>query len=118
MNISKLLLRFFLTVAFVLCVFAFLGQSTGPLLADGTVPPRPAPDSSVTASATDSASAPEDHSPGLALTTRSKSNSTNASSVRTSPLMQLAACVPQGSYCEKNSDCCQGACTPRGKCGR
>jgi hypothetical protein len=38
---SKLLLRFSLTTAFVFCVFSFLGQSTGPLLADGALVLQP-----------------------------------------------------------------------------
>ncbi len=37
MQESKIQLRFFLTTVFVFCVFAFSGQSMGPLLADGTV---------------------------------------------------------------------------------
>lgn len=28
------------------------------------------------------------------------------------------ACYDQGSSCKSNSDCCAGACSPRGKCGR
>jgi hypothetical protein len=33
------------------------------------------------------------------------------------PIMK-AACMEQGSACKQNSDCCQGLCNPRGKCGR
>lgn len=28
------------------------------------------------------------------------------------------ACYDQGSACKSNSDCCTGACSPRGKCAR
>ena len=41
MKISKLLLGFFITTSFISCVFAFSGQSTRPMLADGATVPQP-----------------------------------------------------------------------------
>jgi hypothetical protein len=38
---SKPLLGFFATVSFISCVFAFLGQSTRPISADGAIVPQP-----------------------------------------------------------------------------
>ena len=37
---SKPLLRCFIAISFVSCVFAFLGQSTRPMLADDAIVPR------------------------------------------------------------------------------
>jgi len=36
---SKRLIGFFVTISFVSCVFAFLGQSTRPMLADDAIVP-------------------------------------------------------------------------------
>jgi hypothetical protein len=40
-KISKLLLGFFVTTSFISCVFAFSGQSTRPMLAEGAIVPQP-----------------------------------------------------------------------------
>jgi hypothetical protein len=78
-----------LTTAISLCVFALLGEGTGPLLADGTVVPQLFQNSVVT------------------------------SKVRIAPLTKVAACMPQDSSCTKGSDCCSGFCDPRhNKCGK
>ena len=37
---SKPLLGFFVAISFISCVFAFLGQSTRPMLADDAIVPR------------------------------------------------------------------------------
>ena len=96
MKASKLLLGFFLTLTF--CVLALLAQSTRPLLADGTVAPSSIQMNVVTPLAKDAQSAPKD---------------------RSTPLMKVAACLPMGSSCSKNSDCCEQNCNPaHGKCGR
>jgi len=57
---SKPLLGFFVAILFVSCVFAFLGQSTRPTLADGAIVPQP-----VSYSPMDGASIP----PGLTART-------------------------------------------------
>ena len=84
-NNSKPLLGFFVAISFVSCVFAFLGQSTRPTLADGAIVPQP-----VSYSPMDGAFIPS----GL--------------TARTSKLRM--ACYPAGVGCTKNSDCCTGFC--------
>jgi hypothetical protein len=83
---SKLLLRFSLTSAFVFCVFGFLAQSTGPLLADGALAPELV-----------------SYSPGDAMP------SPRGSMV--SPKTIRMACYPARARCAKDSDCCTGHCT-------
>jgi hypothetical protein len=90
MKKSRLVLGFSLAIAFGLCAVAFLGQSTGPLLADGAVAPQSFQGGNVTIAA---------------------KNAT--------PLTRVAACLPEGSSCSKGSDCCSGSCLPQhSKCGR
>jgi hypothetical protein len=81
---SKLLLRFSLTAAFVFCVFGLLGQSTGPLLADGALVPEFVL-----------------YSPGDAI-----SSPTGAATNKTIRM----ACYPARARCTKDSDCCAGHC--------
>jgi hypothetical protein len=78
---SKLLLRFSLTAAVVFCVFGFLGQSTGPLLADGAL-------------------VPVSYSPGDAM------SSPTGSMVATKTIKM--ACYAARARCVKDSDCCSG----------
>jgi hypothetical protein len=89
MKASKLLLGFSLTLT--LCAIAFLGESTGPLLADGTVAPSSFQTNVISPSAKDAQSAPKD---------------------RSTPLMRVAACLPAGASCNKDADCCTQSCTP------
>jgi hypothetical protein len=84
-KISKLLLGFSLTIAFISCVFAFLGQSTRPMLADGAIVPQPV-----------------SYSPMVGASIAS------GLTARTSKLRM--ACYPAGGECTKNSDCCTGFC--------
>ena len=85
MKESKLLLGFSLTTAFVFCIFAFLGQSTRPILADGALLPQPV--SYSLAEATPSPAAPI----------------AGAKTIR-------MACYPLRGGCTKDSDCCSGHC--------
>jgi len=73
------------TTAFVFCVFAFLGQGTAPLLADGALVPQ-----LVSYSSADPMSSP-------------------TSSVATTKKIRVG-CYPAKSLCTKNSDCCSGQC--------
>jgi hypothetical protein len=82
---SKSLLGFFLTTAFVFCVFGFLGQSTGPLLADGAL-------------------VPVSYSPGEAI------SSPTGSTPATKAIRM--ACYSARARCSKDSDCCSGHCNP------
>jgi hypothetical protein len=84
-KISKLLLGFFVTIAFISCVFAFLGQSARPVLADGAIVPQP-----ISYSPIDAIPSP------------------SGSMARTKKIRM--ACYPAGGECLKNSDCCTGFC--------
>jgi len=74
-----------LTTAIVLCVFAFLGQTTHPILADGAIVPQP-----VSYSPMDGISSP------------------SGPMARTKEIRM--ACYPVGGECTHNSDCCTGSC--------
>jgi hypothetical protein len=82
---SGILLRFFVTISFISCVFAFLSQNMRPILADGAIALQ-----SVSYSPTDAISSPSD------------------SVTRTKKIR--VACYPVGGECTKNSDCCSGFC--------
>jgi hypothetical protein len=75
--------RFSRATAFLLCVFAFLGQGTVPLLADSTVEPQAV-----------------SYSSGDTITPAKNSITEK---IRT-------ACYPVHGECTKNSDCCSGIC--------
>jgi len=73
-----------LTAAFVLCVFAFLGQGS-PTLAQSAVVPKP-----ISYSPMDAVPSP------------------SGSMAKIKKLRM--ACYPAGGECTKNSDCCTGFC--------
>jgi hypothetical protein len=89
MKASKLLLGFSLTLT--LCAIAFLSQSTGPLLANGTAAPSSFQTNVISPSAKDAQSAPKN---------------------RSTPLTKIAACLPGGASCNSNADCCSQSCLP------
>ena len=78
-------LRCFIAIWFVSCVFAFLGQSTRPMLADDAIVPRAI-----------------SHSPMNAI------SSPSGSMARTKKITQ--GCYPVGGDCTQNSQCCTGFC--------
>ena len=82
---SKPLLGLFVAISFISCVFAFLGQSTRPMLADDAIVPRAI-----------------SYSPMKAI------SSPSGSMARTKKIRM--ACYPVGGECTKNSDCCTGFC--------
>ena len=82
---SKPRLRCFIAISFVSCVFAFLGQSTRPMLADDAIVPRAI-----------------SHSPMNAI------SSPSGSMARTKKITQ--GCYPVGGECTQNSQCCTGFC--------
>jgi hypothetical protein len=84
-KISKPLLGFFVSILFISCVFAFLGQSKHPILADVAIAPLP-----VSYSPMDAMPSP---SGSMARTKKTR-----------------MACYPVGGECTKNSDCCTGFC--------
>ena len=82
---SKPRLRCFIAISFVSCVFAFLGQSTRPMLADDAIVPRVI-----------------SHPPMNAI------SSPSGSMARTRKITQ--GCYPVGGECTQNSQCCTGFC--------
>jgi hypothetical protein len=82
---SKPLLGFFVAISFISCVFAFLGQSTRPMLADDAIVSRAI-----------------SHSPMNAI------SSPSGSIARTKRITQ--GCYPVGGDCTQNSQCCTGFC--------
>jgi hypothetical protein len=82
---SKLLLGFFVTISFISFVFAFLGQSTRPMLADGGIAPQP-----------------------VSYTPADATSSQSGSMARTKKMRM--ACYPVGGDCTKHSECCTGFC--------
>ena len=82
---SKPRLRCFIAISFVSCVFAFLGQSTRPMLADDAIAPPAI-----------------SHSPMNAIF------SPSGSMVRTKKITQ--GCYPVGGDCTQNSQCCTEFC--------
>ena len=109
MKVLKLLLGFSLVLAFVLCVFALLGQSTVSLLAEGTDAPRSANDI-VTALADDAMSAPVDRSTGMSSTVPMRSKLPTA--IGLSPFRHRVklVCENYGHLCKTDADCCAGHC--------
>jgi hypothetical protein len=105
MKVLKLLLGFSLVLAFVLCVFALLGQSTSPLLADGTDAPRSTNDI-VAALGDDAVSAPVDRSTGMSSTMPMRSK------LPMSPFRHRVktVCENYGHPCNTDADCCTGHC--------
>ena len=82
---SKPLRGFFVAISFISCVFAFLGQSTRPMLADDDIVPRAV-----------------SYSPMNAI------SSPSGSMARTKKITQ--GCYPVGGECTQNSQCCTGFC--------
>jgi hypothetical protein len=82
---GKPLLGFYPNTAFVFFVFAFLGQSAGPLLADGAFVRQ-----SVSYSTVDAVSSPT-------------SSTAGNKKIR-------MTCYPARTGCTKDSDCCSGHC--------
>jgi len=82
---SKLLLGFFVAISFISCVFAFLSQSTRPMLADDAIVPRAV-----------------SYSPMNAI------SSPSGSMAKTRKITQ--GCYPVGGECTQNSQCCTGFC--------
>jgi hypothetical protein len=82
---SKPLLGLLVSISFISCVVAFLGQSTRPMLADDAIVPRAI-----------------SYSPMKAI------SSPSGSMARTKKITQ--GCYPVGGDCTQNSQCCTGFC--------
>ena len=99
---------FGLTTAIALGVFTFLGNSTGPLLADVAVAPRSLQEAGALASTEEAIAAPTIHSLRVSLTIAPLTSP----NISTSPL-PTPACYKYNhgrSQCTKDSDCCSGTC--------
>jgi hypothetical protein len=84
-NNSKPLLGFFVAISFISCVFAFLGQSTRPMLGDDAIVPR-----------------------AISYSPMHTISSPSGSMARTKKITQ--GCYPVGGECTQNSQCCSGFC--------
>ena len=82
---SKPLRGLFVAISFISCVFAYLGQSTRPILGDDTIVPRTI-----------------SYSPMNAI------SSPSGSMARTKKITQ--GCYPVGGECTQTSQCCTGFC--------
>jgi len=112
MTFSKLLLGVSLA-AFAFCVCAVFSLSTGPLLADGSVPLRSFQSGSVSGLEVGALSALP--SPDLDRTANPKETnrfSNNKSSRRGQVVVQ--ACKPPGAACSLPGECCSNSCVPPG----
>ena len=112
MTFSKLPLGISLA-AFVFCVCAILGQSTGPLLADGTVALRSHQSGGVSGLEVGALSALP--GPDLDRTLNPQATykpSYNKSARGAQRLVQ--ACKPSGATCSLPGECCSNSCVPPG----
>jgi len=112
MKLSKLL-RAFLLIACVLCAFAFLGPSTIPLLAHGTVEPRLFQFGGVSALELDTLSALPGKNLGTSLNSQAINEFTRKSNLRRSQRL-AQECKPPGATCSVPGDCCSNSCVPPG----
>jgi hypothetical protein len=110
MTFSKLSLGVSLA-AFVFCVFAVLGPSTGPLLADGAVAPRSFQSGSVSASEVTALSALP--APDRTLNPQATNEFSNNKSARHAHVV-VQACKPSGAACSLPGECCSNSCVPPG----
>jgi hypothetical protein len=97
--------------AFVFCVFAVLGPSTGPLLADGTIAPRSFQSGGVSAlDVTDLFALP---APDRTFGPRATNEFSNNKSARQAHVV-VQACKPSGAACSLPGECCSNSCVPPG----
>jgi hypothetical protein len=97
--------------AFAFCVFAVLGPSTRPLLADGAVAPRSFQSGSVSASEVTALSALP--APDRTLNPRATNKFSNNKSARHAHVV-VQACKPSGAACLLPGECCSNSCVPPG----
>jgi hypothetical protein len=110
MTFSKLSLGVSLA-AFVFCVFAVLGPSTGPLLADGAVAPRSFQSGGVSALEVTALSALP--APDRTLNSQATNKFSNNMSARHAHVV-VQACKPSGAACSLPGECCSNSCVPPG----
>jgi hypothetical protein len=97
--------------AFLFCVFAVLGPSTGPLLANGTVAPRSFQSSGVSALEVTALSAlPVPDGTLKPQATNKFANNKNAGHAH----VVVQACKPSGAACSLPGECCSNSCVPPG----
>ena len=109
MTPSKLPLGVSLAAFF--CVFAVLGPSTGPLLANGTVAPRSFQSGGVSASEVTALSALP--APDRTLNPQATNEFSNNKSARHAHVV-VQACKPSGAACSLPGECCSNSCVPPG----
>ena len=110
MKVLKPLLGFSLMLAFVLCIFAFLGHNTGPLFAAGTDMPRSTNDRIVTALADAAVTAPIERSTGISDTVPMHRKLPTAIGLSPFRHRVKTVCENYGHLCNTDADCCAGHC--------
>jgi hypothetical protein len=112
MKFSKLLLGASLA-AFVFCVFAVLGPSTGPLLADSMVAPHLFQSGGVSTSEVGAVFARPGFNSDRALNPQANNKFVNNHIFRRGQVV-VQACKPPGANCSLPGECCSNSCVPPG----
>lgn len=99
--------------AFVFCVFAVLGPSTGPLLADGMVAPHSLQSGGVSTLEVGAVSARPSFNPDRILNPQTINKFSNNQIFRRGQVV-VQACKPSGAACWLPGECCSNSCVPPG----
>ena len=112
MTFSKLLLGVPLA-AFVFCVFAVLGPSTGPLLADGMAAPHSFQSGGVSTLEVGAVTARPGSDPDRILKPQANNKFSNSHIFQRGQVV-VQACKPSGAACSLPGECCSNSCVPPG----
>jgi hypothetical protein len=99
--------------AFVFCVFAVLGPSTGPLLADGMVAPHSFQSGGVSTLEAGAVSARPGSNPDRISNPQENNKFSNNHIFRRGQVV-VQACKPSGAACSLPGECCSNSCVPPG----
>lgn len=99
--------------AFVFCVLAVLGPSTGPLLADGLTAPHPLHSGGVSTLEVGAVSARPGANSHRILSPQANNTFSNNRIVRRERVV-VQACKPSGAACSVPGECCSNSCVPPG----
>jgi hypothetical protein len=99
--------------AFVFCVFALLGPSTGPLLADGAVAPHSFQSGGVSTLEAGAVSARPGSNPDRISNPQANNKFSNNHIFRRGQVV-VQACKPSGAACSLPGECCSNSCVPPG----
>lgn len=99
--------------AFVFCVFAVLGPSTGPLLADSIAAPHSFQSGGVSTLEVGAVSARPGFNPDRILNPQANNKFSNNHAFRRGQVV-VQACKPSGAACSLPGECCSNSCVPPG----